>query len=110
VAISGSGISKMDEVETGGQFKLGQNFPNPYRDWTTIPFTLTHAAEVQIDLWDVNGKKLATIPCGTLDAGNHAIPLNIKRLSIAHQNYVYPLQVTNSHGIYRQCKRMTAIE
>jgi protocatechuate 3,4-dioxygenase beta subunit len=110
VAIRGSGISKLAEVETGGQFKLGQNFPNPYRNLTTIPFILTHAAEVQIDLWDVNGKKLATIPYGTLNAGNHAIPLDIKRLGIARQNYVYQLQVTNSNGTYRQCKMMTAIE
>jgi protocatechuate 3,4-dioxygenase beta subunit len=109
VAISGSGISKMAEIETGGQFKLGQNFPNPYQDLTNIPFTLTNAAEVAIDLWDINGKKLATIPCGTLDAGNHAIPVNIKGLGMAHQNYVYQLQVTNSYGTYRQCKLMTAI-
>jgi hypothetical protein len=110
VAISGAGISKMAEVETGGQFKLGQNFPNPYQDLTTVPFTLTNAAEVQIDLWDVTGKKVATIPCGTLDAGNHAIPVNIKGLGITHQNYVYQLQTINSYGTYRQCKMMTLFE
>jgi protocatechuate 3,4-dioxygenase beta subunit len=110
VAVSGAGISSMPEVETGGQFKLGQNFPNPYRDMTTIPFTLINAAEVEIDLWDINGKQLATLPCGNLDAGNHAIPVNIKGLGITHQNYVYQLQVKNSYGTYRQCKMMTAIE
>jgi protocatechuate 3,4-dioxygenase beta subunit len=110
VAVSGAGISKLAEVETGGQFKLGQNYPNPYRDLTTIPFTLTNTSEVAIDLWDVTGKKLAVIPCGQLDAGEHAIPVNIKGLGIVHQSYVYQLQVKNSNGIYRQCKMMTASE
>jgi hypothetical protein len=69
-----------------------------------------NAAEVQIHLWDVNGKPFVAIPCSTLDAGEYAIPLNIKGLSIAHQNYVYPLQVTNNQGSYRPCERMTAME
>lgn len=64
------GIRKMAEVETGRPFKLGQNFPNLYQDLTNIPFTLSNAAEVEIDLWDQNSKESATIPCGTLDAGN----------------------------------------
>lgn len=110
VTVQGSGTSgyAIVEPETGGQFKLGQNFPNPFSDETTIPFHLTNRSEVQIDLFDLAGKKVATINGGELLAGDQIVQANLKALGLPTNNYIYQLQVTNEHGTFRQCKMMTA--
>lgn len=96
------------EGETGGQFKMGQNFPNPYQRETTIPFTLAGTSDVQIDLFDLSARKVATINKGRLQAGEHKIVVNTSQLGIASGNYIYQLQVSNDNGVYRQCKMMSA--
>lgn len=110
VAIQGSGVTGLAELEpeTGGQFKLGQNFPNPYRNTATVPFHLNYNAEVQLDLFDLSGKKVASIPQGKLSAGAHQIELSMEQLGLPVGNYVYQLQVTNNTGVFRQGKLMTA--
>ncbi|HMQ49790.1 MAG TPA: hypothetical protein PKA00_20285 [Saprospiraceae bacterium] len=110
VTVQGSGITGLAglEPETGGQFKLGQNFPNPYSTATTIPFRLYEPSEVQIDLWDFSGKKVATFPQGSLLVGEHQVALDIKNLGLATANYIYQLQVINANGTFRQGKVMSA--
>jgi protocatechuate 3,4-dioxygenase beta subunit len=102
-----TGLQKM-EPETGGQFKLGQNYPNPYSEETTIPFVLTNPSDVKIELWDVTGRKVATVNRERTSSGEHSIKLNMKSLGIPSGNYVYQIEVTNSNGSFRQCKMMTA--
>ena len=113
VTINGAGLAvglaKL-EPETGGQFKLRQNFPNPYAGETIIPFKLTNNSDVSIDLWDLTGRKVATITKSNLTAGEHAITINTNSLGIATGNYAFQLQVTNSNGTFRQCKMMTAVK
>ena len=110
VAIAGSGTTGLaaHEPETGGQFKLGQNYPNPYFGETTIPFTLSNASDVQLDLFDLAGRKLTEIRKEGLSAGPNTIVVNTASLGLPTGNYVYQLQVENSNGVYRQCKMMTA--
>lgn len=112
VAIQGSGNATTGlgtlEPQTGGQFKLGQNFPNPYVDETTIPFTLTNPSNVKIELFDLQGKKVAEVKRTGLASGEQKIILNLNSLGIAKANYVYQLEVKNSSGTFRQCKLMTA--
>lgn len=110
VTVQGSGTTGYAalEPETGGQFKLGQNFPNPYAGKTTIPFVLNNRAEVQIDLFDLAGKKVATIPGGDMLAGVQAIEVDPKSLGIPTGHYIYQVQVINKEGTFRQCKMMTA--
>lgn len=95
------------EGETGGQFKLGQNYPNPYNSYTTIPFTLAESSKVKIDLFDLAGRHVAVIDKGTLGRGAHTIEVRPGSLGIAVGNYIYQLEVTNDNGVFRQCKMMT---
>lgn len=112
VTIQGTGTTPTGlaalEPETGGQFKLGQNFPNPYVNETTIPFKLTAASNVTISLWDLTGKKVSEVTKKGMSAGENQITLNMQKLGLAACNYVYQIEVENSNGKYRQCKLMTA--
>lgn len=103
-----SGTTGIHEPETGGQFTLGQNFPNPHTGYTSIPFTLNTASYVQVDIYDLQARKVATIDKGTLSAGDYKVPVDFESLGIPSGNYLYQLQVSNSNGVFRQVKMMTA--
>lgn len=104
--IPGAGFAR----ETGGQFTLGQNHPNPYTDETTVPFTLTNPADVRLDLFDPLGRKVAGILRRGLDPGSHCIHLNLCGLGLPAGDYSYQLQVTSRYGTYRQRRVMTAAQ
>ncbi len=112
VTVNGTGTSGLQnlEPETGGQFKLGQNFPNPYAGSTTVPFTLTNPSDVRIDLFDLSGKKMAEVIRDGMGTGEQTILLDMAALGLAGGNYVYQLQVENNNGVFRQCKMMTAVK
>lgn len=109
VGIQGSGTTGLAalEPETGGQFKLKQNFPNPFKDKTTIPFTLTNPSDATIILFDLMGRKTGEIKMNSLSAGEHEMEIDFKYLGIAPANYIYQLEVKNSNGRFAQCKMMT---
>lgn len=109
VAIQGSGVSGLAswEPETGGQFKLGQNFPNPYIDSTVIPFSLVQTSDVRIQLFDLSGKKVAEVQQDNLGKGDHEIALSMTELGIPSGNYAYQLEVINREGTFRQAKIMS---
>lgn len=105
-ASSTTGLQSL-EPETGGQFKLGQNYPNPVTDHTTIPFTLLSLSDVKIELFDMMGRKAATVTALQLSPGNQVIEIDFNSLGIECGNYIYQIEVTNSVGSFRQCKMMS---
>lgn len=94
--------------ETGGQFVLGQNYPNPCADATTVPFTLSNGSDVRLDLFDAAGRKVIGVLRREMSPGAHTIVLNLSGLGLRAGEYNYQLQVANSRGVYRQSKPMTA--
>ena len=103
-----SGVINL-EPETGGQFKLAQNYPNPFVNETTIPFTLTNPSNVLIEIFDLNGKKLAELANQKMNAGAQQITIgkNLNGILLSAGAYVYQLTVENSTGVFKQCKVMT---
>ena len=112
VTINGSGTTglKKLEPETGGQFKLGQNFPNPFINETAIPFSLKEKSNVKLELFDLTGKKVAVIQKPGMSAGDQKIEVNLKTLNLNKSSYLYQLEVENSIGVFRQCKMMTMLK
>jgi hypothetical protein len=51
------------------EFKLGQNFPNPFNAETVIPLELPQRSKVWVELFNLRGQILGTICDGTLNAG-----------------------------------------
>ena len=93
--------------ETGGQFILGQNYPNPCVGATAIPFALSNGGDVRLDLFDLAGRKMTGIIRKEMGAGEHTVQLNLSGLGLPVGDYIYQLQVTNGRGVYRQGKQMT---
>ncbi len=50
---------------------LSQNFPNPFNPKTQIAFELQRSSSVDLAVFDVEGRRLATLVSGRLDAGSY---------------------------------------
>jgi protocatechuate 3,4-dioxygenase beta subunit len=110
VTIQGNGVTGLGhlEKENAKHFSLGQNFPNPYVGETTIPIHLLQPADLTIDLYDLQGKKVATVQQNNLTSGDHNVTLNMQSLGLSTGNYVYQMTVKNKNGVFTDCKMMTA--
>lgn len=88
-------------------FVLGQNYPNPHSGETTVPFMLPINADVQLDLFDQLGRKMASVVRRGRIAGPQNIKLNLEGLGLPSGDYIYRLQVSSRFGIHQQTMRMT---
>ena len=53
------------------KFTLDQNYPNPFNPETTIPFTLSQAAKVTIEVYNTLGQRITILTYQVYLAGNH---------------------------------------
>lgn len=51
--------------------QLGPNYPEPFRDRTTIPYSLASPAAVRLEVFNLLGRRVATIVDGSRPAGSH---------------------------------------
>lgn len=54
-------------------FSLAPAYPNPFNPSVTIPFTLGKTGEVELTLFDITGRNVATVFEGKLNAGEHSL-------------------------------------
>lgn len=69
-------------------FALGNARPNPSSGTTVIPFALPEDVYVQFEVYDIAGRKVATLPDGRLRAGEHTR----KVADLPPGNYIYQLK------------------
>jgi len=74
--------------------KLLPNFPNPFREKTTIRFYLEQAGSVEIQIQDAMGR-VVTIIKEEYQPGYHQLPLSGSRLG---ESGVYYYQIKTDHG------------
>lgn len=109
VTVQGSGTSTgFLELQNAERFSVGQNFPNPHAGNTTIPVKLKQPGELEISLWDLNGRRVATVMRSVQPAGELSIPVDLATLGLAQGTYAYQVQLTTDQGVYRDVKLMTA--
>lgn len=84
-------LSSVDGGETLAGTTLGRNYPNPVREWTTVPFTLAEAGNATLELYDMTGALLATPVDRRLEAGSHELLLDGR--SLRPGSYLYVLRV-----------------
>ena len=60
---------------------LGQNYPNPFNPTTTIRFELLQDSDVEVKVFNLEGKEVAMLYKGFLNRGNHQFEFEAKDLS-----------------------------
>jgi len=86
------------------KFTLNQNYPNPFNPSTTISFTLPESSNVELTVYDLNGRKVSTLVKQRVRAGEHSIVFDAS--SLTSGVYFYKL-VTPSRS---QTRKMTLIK
>jgi hypothetical protein len=62
-----------DKIELPKTFALSQNYPNPFNPTTRFSMELPKATEVQVVIYDILGRQIATLLNGQESAGYHTI-------------------------------------
>ncbi len=85
------------------RFVLHQNYPNPFNPRTTLTFTLHQAGAVQLELFDMTGRRIRVLMDRILAAGTHAVTFDAGNLSSG--NYLYQIR----SGTEVQSRQMTVL-
>ncbi len=81
------------ETELPNTFALDQNYPNPFNPTTSIRFTLPATQNVNLTVFDMLGRRVATLVNGPLTAGQHQITFQASALPSGM--YLYRLSTPN---------------
>jgi hypothetical protein len=101
-----SGTSRVEQLSPTAPktFLLEQNYPNPFNPSTTIRYQLPVASEVKLEVYDVLGKKIATLVNERQSAGAYQVVWNASGLSSG--TYFYRLQA----GTFVETKKMIMVK
>ena len=61
-----------------GTYQLNNAYPNPFNPTTTIGFSIPRSDFVKVRIYDVAGRKLATVVNGNMKSGQHSVKWNGK--------------------------------
>ena len=81
------------------RLELNQNYPNPFNPSTNFSIYLPTSTDVELQVYDLNGKLISTIYSGFLQQGNQFFKWNASSLSSGV--YMYQLK-TNQHKLSKQ--------
>ena len=75
--ITGSLVSDVREDRSSGviptSFTLNQNYPDPFNPSTTIRFGIPYQKKVQLKVFDLLGREVATLVDSRLEAGSYSV-------------------------------------
>lgn len=96
--------SSGNNEELATKYDLGQNYPNRFNPATVIPFSIANRSHVQLDVYDVAGRRVATLVNESLSAGSHEVRFDAGRFSSGI--YFYRITADN----FDQARRMVLIK
>ena len=81
----------MSDSDLPAEIVLNQNYPNPFNPSTVIGYELPARSEVQLEVFDLLGRRVAVLVNDIVEAGSHEVQFNASEL--ASGVYVYRLVV-----------------
>ncbi len=99
-------LSACSSVARPATFALYQNYPNPFNPSTVITYQLPQSADVQLEVFDVTGRKVTTLVRERQVAGTYSYPFSALRFSLSSGVYFYRLQA----GSFVETKKMVLVK
>lgn len=87
------------------EYALFQNYPNPFNPSTTIKFTLPEQSFVELRIYDILGREVATLVNEELAAGYHSAKFSNKNLTSGI--YIYRIKIENK---FNSAKKMLLVK
>jgi hypothetical protein len=78
------------QIETGKGYGLGQNYPNPFHNKSSISFEIPESTYVSLKVTDILGTEIRELAGKFYHAGKHTV--KIDNLKLAKGNYFYTLK------------------
>jgi hypothetical protein len=75
------GVSINEDETLPSHFELLGNYPNPFNPTTTVKFQLAESAQVDIRVYDLQGRLVMSLPTQSLSAGVHSTVIDASGLS-----------------------------
>jgi hypothetical protein len=85
-------------------FALQQNYPNPFNPATQIQYQLPQASDVRLEIFNMQGQRVAVLADGPHNAGEYRVTFDASRL--ASGVYLYRLRA----GSFTESRKMTLIK
>ena len=99
----GGAVSNEDSTNPY-QFSLAQNYPNPFNPSTRINYELAETTDVRLVVYDILGRRVATLINEVQQSGFHTINFDMSRY--ASGTYIYRLEA----GDFVSVKKMMLIK
>ena len=101
-------------VETEGaelptEFALHGNYPNPFNPSTRIRFDLPETAQVRVQIVDMLGREVMSLPAQEFEAGANR-SMEINAMNLASGTYLYRMIVTGAEERHVKTGRMTLVK
>jgi len=99
---------EIDPLPVSGNFHLFQNFPNPFNPSTNLGFGIADFGFIRLELFDVTGRKVATLVSKELPPGNYEVQWDGRDdagRAVGSGVYIYRLRV----GDFTQSRKMLLI-
>ena len=85
-----TGVETTPVREIPAEYSLSQNYPNPFNPTTMIQFDLPERGPVKLEVYDMLGRRVATLVDDVLQAGRQAVEFDAHGLSSGM--YVYRIE------------------
>ncbi len=100
-------VAEAEELPT--EFTLHGNYPNPFNPSTRIQFDLPESAQVSLQIVDMLGREVMTLPAKEFEAGaNRSMELNA--VNLASGTYLYRMIATGAESRFVKSGRMTLVK
>ncbi len=96
--------------EKPSEFKLHNNYPNPFNPSTRVSYYLPEAANVNIEVYTVNGQKITTLVNRLEGAGNHQLTFNAEDLPSGLYMLKMSAEAKGSNETFYQTIKMTLLK
>jgi hypothetical protein len=90
--------------KTNNDLIVSENYPNPVSTSTMFSYQLTKNVNVNVEVYDLAGRLVISMPQGNQDAGTHRVTINAENLS--NGTYFYALTA----GDYKTTKKMVVVK
>ena len=102
---NGSLVGVNDNPNEVKSFELEQNYPNPFNPETKISYSLNHAGDVSLKVYDAEGKYIETLKDGFSEAGTYSVKWN----GTGYSSGIYFYVLKSSSG-FSETKKMLLIK